>query len=428
MRRALIVVAGVVLAALVQAPAAYADSTVVVRGLDFPVGLTRISITGCPGLFDRVAEPVSTYLSRSPDAPAGTRSLKYDLAGGNAVGAEHAVASMAATSVAGLSVSAPEGSAGVAYAGYQAPADWGTNLVWVGRADLQAAPGGWQQVDVTGLTYTWTQYDFATQQPVPPDPAATDQPAAEPPAPMTVPDFLGAHGGDGPGFYTAGFGCDGNPFKIDALRIGSPGAVTTYDLEGYTSTTAITGSQGAVVAGEQVAIGGILRDGRGAVLPHGLLILEAQEPGGDAFTPVEGAAAPVDGGDPLVSVAPTQRTVYRWRFAGTWSVDGSVSPTFTVDVATAVTATTDASRVAAGAPLAVVGTTTPAKPGVPATLWRLRPEGRDAVATAPVAEDGSFRFEVPADLEGPWQYVVTVPATEGNLAGESPVQQVEHAP
>jgi hypothetical protein len=41
MRRALIVVAGVVLAALVQAPAAYADSTVVVRGLDFPDSRSR---------------------------------------------------------------------------------------------------------------------------------------------------------------------------------------------------------------------------------------------------------------------------------------------------------------------------------------------------------------------------------------------------
>ena len=418
MRRALIIVAGVVTAALLGAPAAYADSTVVVRGLDFPAGLTQLSIAGCPGIFDRVAEPVPTCLSRGVDAPAGSRSLKYDLAGGNAVGSQHAVASMAETSVAGLSVAAPQGSTGVAYAGYRAPEDWSTNLVWVGRADLHAAPGGWQQVDVTGLTYTWTQYDLAAQQPV--------APHGEAPAPATVPEFLAAHGGDGPGFYTVGFGCDGSPFKIDALRIGSPGAVTTYDLEGYTSTTAIVGSQNTVVAGQEVALGGILRDGYGAPLSHGLLVLEAQAPGG-AFEPVKGAAVPVAVGDPTVTVAPTAHTVYRWRFAGTLSVDGSVSPSFTVDVATAVAATTDTSGVASGGPLAVVGTTSPTKPGAMATLWRLDPEGRVAVAAAPVADDGSFRFEVPKALEGAWQYVVTVPAADGNLAGESPVQQVEPA-
>ncbi|MCW2793238.1 MAG: hypothetical protein JWO76_2336 [Nocardioides sp.] len=413
MRRALIIAAGAVTAAVLTAAPAIADDTVVVRGLDFQGGLTSLSITGCPGLFDRVAEPVTTYVSKSPDAPAGARSLKYDLAGGNAVGSQHAVASMTQTSVAGLSVFAPDGAIGVAYAGYRAPADWATSLIWVGRADLRAAPGGWQQVDATGLTYTWTQYDMDTRQPV----AASDEP-------LTVAGFAAAHGGDGPGFWTVGFGCDGNPFKIDALRIGAPGAVTTYDLEGFTSTTAISGSRTSVAAGDAVTLAGTLRDGRGQALPHGLLVLEAQEYGQEGFRPVQGGAATVDAGDPTVTVRPSARTVYRWRFAGTWSVDGSLSPTFTVDVGTVVTAQTDDSRVEAGQPLAVVGTTTPAQPGVRATLWRLGAKGRVPVATTVVDGGGRFRFEVPADVEAPWRYVVTVPAAHGNLAGESSAQQV----
>ena len=236
MRRAVIVIAGGVAAAVLQAAPASADTTVVVRGLGFPsAGLTGLAITGCPGLFDRVAEPVTSYLSRG-DSPIGTRSLKYDLAGGNAVGSQQAVASMTGTSVAGLSVRAPGGTSGVAYAGYQPPADWGTSRMWVGRADLSAAPGGWQSVDATGLTYTWTRYDLATQQRLPETADGT----------ATVRAFAAAHGGDGPGFYTVGFGCDGQPFNIDALRSGSPGAVTTYDLEGYTSSTAISGSASTV--------------------------------------------------------------------------------------------------------------------------------------------------------------------------------------
>ncbi|MBB6627137.1 hypothetical protein H5V45_07365 [Nocardioides sp. KIGAM211] len=416
MRRAGLMVAAAVTAVAVQAAPAHADSTVVVRGLDFSGGLTSLAITGCPGLFDRVAEPISTYLSKAADVPLGSRALKYDLAGGNAVGAQHAVASMTGTTVAGMSVQAPQGTTGVAYAGYQSPADYGTNLVWVGRADLTAAAGGWQQVDATGLTYTWTQYDLAAQRPAPLADAAADAATAE--APATVDSFVAAHGGDGPGFWTVGFGCDGNPFKVDALRVGTPGNVTTYDLEGYTSRTAIGGSRSRVAPGDGVTLRGTLRDERGAALPHGLLVLESQPYGASGFSPVEGATAPVDGGDPTVTVEPTTHTVYRWRFAGTWSVDGSVSPTFTVDVATLVDAALDVSG-GAGQPLAVAGGTNPPQPGVRATLWEVTPHGRAEVAHTVVGKDGRYSFEVPEGHTG--RFVVTVPAAHGNLAGQSPV-------
>ena len=49
----------------------------------------------------------------------------------------------------------------------------------------------------------------------------------------TIAGFTAEHG-DGPGYLLAGLGCDGEEFSIDALRFGSPGAVTTYDLEGIT--------------------------------------------------------------------------------------------------------------------------------------------------------------------------------------------------
>ncbi len=59
-------------------------------------------------------------------APAGTRSLGWDLAGGNAVGALFPVDSMLGTSTASLAVNAAGRATGVAYAGYQEPADAGT--------------------------------------------------------------------------------------------------------------------------------------------------------------------------------------------------------------------------------------------------------------------------------------------------------------
>ena len=137
-----------------------------VRGLSFPAdSATKLSIVGCEGVYARQPEPIATYLSRGP-GPAGTRSFKYDLAGGNAVGSQSSVRSMAATTTAGLSVYAPNGSAGVAYAGYQSPADWSTKRFWVGRAGLTAAADAWKQIDATDLTYTWTQYDLGTLKPV----------------------------------------------------------------------------------------------------------------------------------------------------------------------------------------------------------------------------------------------------------------------
>jgi hypothetical protein len=58
---------------------------------------------------------------------------------------------------------------------------------------------------------------------------------------MTVPDFTASHGGDGLGaefgFY---FGCDGNPFAVDALRVGSSAnGWHAYDFDGYRSRVSL---------------------------------------------------------------------------------------------------------------------------------------------------------------------------------------------
>jgi hypothetical protein len=402
---------GAAVAAALSVSPAHADSQVVVRGLSFPAdSATKLSIVGCEGVYDRRPEPIATYLSRG--GPAGTRSFKYDLAGGNAVGSQSSVRSMAATTTAGLTVYAPNGSAGVAYAGYQAPADWSTKRFWVGRAGLTVAANDWQQIDATDLTYTWTQYDLGTMKPV-----------ARAGGAATVSAFLAAHGGDGPGFYATGFGCDGQPFKIDSLRSGSAGAVTTYDLEGFTSTAGISGSASTITAGESVTLSGVVRDQWARTLPHGLLVLEEQKTGTHRFVPVEGAAASLDAGDPIVTVQPEANTVYRWSFAGTWSFDGSVSEPFSVDVATAVTATTE--RLPDSGALVATGSVTPARPGVSATLWRVVKGSQTVVGEAPIADDGSYRIEVPDAPRTFSRYVVTVPAVSSNLAGTSALQTVQ---
>jgi hypothetical protein len=406
LRRALVVVVGAVVAAVLPVSAARADSTVVVRGLGFAAGSsTSLAVVGCTGLYATSGEPVATYLSPSPGGPAGTRALKYDLDGGSAVGSQHRVGSMAATTVAGLSVTAPQGTSGVAYAGYQSPEDAGTTLVWIGRAPLAVGAGGWQQVEAPGLTYAWTKYDFATRQPV-----------ASGAGTGTVASFMAGHGGDGAGFYALGFGCDGNPFKIDALRTGSPGDVTTYDLEGYTTATGISGSATRVASGDGLTLHGTVTTDMVGPLAQGLLVLEAQQFGESGFKPVDGAALQVTGAGATATVQPTTHTLYRWRFGGSSSAEGSVSPVFTVDVASVVTAQVDP------AGPAVAGQVAPARPGVPATLWKVGPKEPVRVGTATTTADGGYRIPVAAEQTGPWRYYVTVPPTGGNLGGQSPTQ------
>lgn len=427
MRRSLTVAALTLAAALCTSPApSFADSTpdtIVVRGAAFPVERgAQLSFVGCGDLYDRSIEAIQPYLALGPGtAPVGERSVGYDLGGGNAIGSLHYVNSMAATTAAGLSVYAADGASGVAYAGYQMPADTGTTLVWFGRAALQASPGVWQQVDATTLTYAWTKYDMATGRPVPSQ-NVTQNVTGEV---ASITDFMDAHGGDGAGFFTIGFGCDGSAFTMDAWRIGGPSGVTTYDLEGLTTVTTIAGSSDSIVAGDQALIGGALRDGAGIKLFRATMILEARAFGSEDFTTVE-VAEGAGAIDPSVTVLPTVRTVYRWRFAARPLAEGSESAPFTIEVATRVTAVVADTHTDTDASQTILGETTPAKPGVAATLWRVTPQGDIRVDTRQTASDGTFSFEVhdPEVRPGTDRYYVTVPAASGNLGGQSPTVQL----
>ncbi|HWM75313.1 MAG TPA: hypothetical protein VNQ53_16315 [Nocardioides sp.] len=315
---------GVVLATAVatvglgQLPA-LADDTVTVHGTAFPhPRAASLTLVGCESLYQRGTEFLQPYISRGPGRPAlGTRSLKYDLAGGNAIGTLSYVDSMAGTTAAGLQVYARSGAQGVAYAGYQSP-DADGNELWVGRASLSAS-GSWQQVDATALSYTWAEFDMQT-----------GVPTGETAETATVAGFAAGHGGDGAGFYMVGFGCDGAPFYMDGWRVGAPGATTTYDLEALTSHLTMSGSARSIDPGDEVTINGSVRDGTGKRLARGTMILEAKPVGTASFLPVQVVDAAST--DPSVTVAPTGSTIYRWRFADRPLATGSVSRAFRVDV------------------------------------------------------------------------------------------------
>ncbi len=319
------VTAGGALGVLGTLAPAHADEQITIRGAGFPETRTaQLTLVGCDSLYDRTEETLAPFIGKGPArAPMGERSLGYDLGGGNAVGSLHYVDSMIGTTTAALSVHAAEGADGVAYAGFQDRSDAGTTRLWIGRAPLSAPPGSWAAVEATQLTYTWTQYDMVTHVPVP---------TAAPAAPSTVAAFALGHGGDGAGFYTIGFGCDGSAFNMDAWQIGGPTGTRRYDLEGLDTTTSIEGSAHEVRQGEEVRLTGRLRLGRGDRMRSGTLMLESRPVEGGQFRVEQVVDADAEAGDPTVVVRPARSTVYRFRFAGRPMSEASESSLFVVTV------------------------------------------------------------------------------------------------
>ncbi len=301
---------------------AYADDTVTVQGTAFPdPARAQLSMVGCDDLYQRADEALQPMIGPGPGAaPVGSRSLGFDLAGGNAVGALFTVDSMLSTSTASLAVNAVGRSTGVAYAGYQEPADAGSSMLWLGRSALVTPGGAWQTIEATTRTYTWAKYDMNTRQRL----------AEGPGVPMTVAGFATARGGDGPGVYTIGFGCDGAPFSMDAMRVGSPGAVTTYDIEGLRTMVTISAHTDDVHEGDEVTITGRLHTQTGDPVPHATMVLEQRRPGAAHWTPV--LVADVGPGGARATVQPESRTLYRWRFVDRPLAEGSTSKPLLLDV------------------------------------------------------------------------------------------------
>lgn len=311
---------GVALAALtvaLSAPLApaLADDTVVVPGLSFPSSDTYLTWFGCQDLYHADTRGPQVRIGGNDEAvPAGRRAFGLRMpAAGTAAGPVHQVTSVAGTTVAEFSARAESGGAGVAWVWYVAPGIQ-PGQAWAGRADLATGPV-WAPVDTTTATYTWTLYDAATGA------------VAEDGGSHTVTDFTATHG-DGPGYLLAGFGCDGAPFSLDALRYGAPGSVTTYDLEGIPVTTSI--AAGERRPSGEVLISGVTT-GPGGVPMGSTLVLEERPIGAVEFTPVE-SVPPAPDGSVSLEINPPQTTDYRWYLPETGYADAGYSQVVRVEV------------------------------------------------------------------------------------------------
>ena len=279
---------------------ASADDTVVVPGTSFPTASTYLTYFGCVDLFHADTRGPVVRVTRDDAAPLGRRATDLELPGaGTAAGSVSMVDSIA-DATSSMAVRAAAGSSGVAYVWYLAP-DMAPGEVWAGRADLTATVDGWQQIDAAAASYEWSRMEAATG-------AVREQAGA-----ATIDDFAADHG-DGPGYLMAGLGCDGRSFGIDALRVGAPGSVTTYDLEGWSVSTSITASSERISRGDDVTLGASSVDAAAATMGSALL-LEARPEGAADFRPVTDPVLAGPDGRVTTTVSPEVTTDYRWFFA-----------------------------------------------------------------------------------------------------------------
>ncbi len=297
--------------------AAHADDTVVVPGTAFPSSSTYLTYFGCVDLYHADTRGPEMRVTRDPGAPLGRRAADLQLPGAGTAAGSVSVVSSIADATSSMAVRASAGSRGVAYVWYLAP-DMVPGEVWSGRADLTAAADGWQQLDAASATYRWSRVTAATG-------AVSEQGGA-----ATIDDFAADHG-DGPGYLLAGLGCDGRAFGVDAIKVGAPGSITTYDLEGWAVSTSITASSQRVKPGQEVTLRATSVDAASEAMGSAL-VLEARPQGADVFRPVTDPVLATPDGQVTTTVAPEVTTDYRWFFAERAYADAHWSPTVRVVV------------------------------------------------------------------------------------------------
>ncbi|GAA1929629.1 hypothetical protein GCM10009797_24260 [Nocardioides hwasunensis] len=277
---------------------------------DPDVFMTYVS---CSDVFGQGAAAQSRINLGPYAAPMGRRSLGLVPAGQGSASGPYSTFGSLAGADSSLSVAATGGARGVSYI-VTVTSTSPAGTAWVGRSDVDVAAGSWSQVSTASLTYDWKLVDLASRAPV------SDAGSATPAA-------FAASNGDGRGFVVTGFGCDGRPFNLDAIRAGG----STLDFEGISLTTVAGAQKQQATAGEQVALTGRVADAGGR-LTGDPLVLESRTPGG-AWRPVGPPVLADPDGVSRIAVPVEQTTEFRWQRPESQYADQGWSEPVTVTVA-----------------------------------------------------------------------------------------------
>lgn len=307
-------------------------------------------------------------------------------------------------------------SQGIASVRYEAPDDDG---YWIGTSDLitDINPDdepSWRTINGTELTYSWRHYT----------PDGTEDATS---FPLDLQSFARLRGGDGEGARIGFlFGCDGNAFHVDKLRVRSGGPLKTYEFEAIrTAATLQRGTSGKgtvrIVHGEKVDLVGRVRqvlDGEGVA---GRLTIAAKGPRDEKFRTVVSKSVAA-GGAVRTTVRPARNTVYRVSFPGSAKHEAS-SSRLDVLVRPKVTGTLAQRTVQQGSRLTMRGRALPAR-RAPIQLQRYTGSSWRTISRATTAGNGRYAISATSSRVGRSFWRVRVSGGAGNIWGASTARKL----
>lgn len=421
MRRLLVLVSSVAVLGLMPVDPAYAeDVTIVVNGTHFPDTTYGLLVTKCsnPGV-----SPTGLLRTRiaytNDEPPLGDRMLGWDTDSGSAIGPYSFTMTPSTVTTYSVRLNRHTGSAtGKALVLYAPPGADGD--FWLGHSPITSTGSGWTTIDASGVTFNWKHWDNSSQT------FNTTAPDA------ILSTFVTEHGGDGTaddggallGFV---FGCNGELFYLDDLRVGSLDNVTSYDFEEALTATSMSGSVGAITAGGSATLKGMPKELPSGFFPKATLTLEAKRFGSSEFVEVGTATATFDGTKHPATLVrqPLKLTTYRWVLPTSAARRGSTSPTFTVQVRTRVTSALADATLHKDQTLVLTGRTTPVKAGYVATLQRRVNGTWVDLKTGMTSSTGTYRLTRTVTSKGDWKVRVRIAGGGGNLTSFSPTRIAE---
>lgn len=395
---------------LTAAPAHAATSTTRIDGNHFAAGHLRVRSQSCAGPGTTPATPPKLRITKGPGrSPMGSRSVGWVPAvDGFGVGVMAHVDSPSRMTVLSTSVYAPEGhTSGQAVIDYVEPGRAGVWKGWSGLGPDSAT--GWHAVDAASTVYQWRHF--------------IDGSADGNTGNATISGFAAAHGGDGTGAWVGFvFGCDGNPFYLDALHTETPKATRTYNLEGFRTRSSIAHGKQAparlsIVAGKSISLTAQLRRAVSGTAISGPIKLQSRPLSGKKWFTIDHKLG--SSGSYAFKARPFKSIALRMTYAGTAANQASTSHVLKVLVRSYVAAHLVRTTVTRGHAFTVAGRVLPGRKGRIA-LQRFAGGHWKTVRTGSSNGQGRFSISATSGSVGRSYWRVTVAPGGNNILGKSP--------
>jgi hypothetical protein len=291
-----------------------------------------------------------------------------------------------------------------------------TGGYWYGYASLNpsGASGTWLPTSGVSSSLTWTYYEGGY---------------SEAGGTATIASFATARGGDGNAYVGLEFGCDGDPYYMDNLRVTDGAGARTWDFEGapamarqwlHNGVKWVTGGTVSIRVGQAVTV---WADGKGPGVGeyfNGTGYFQTAPYGGSYRTSLTRAFtvsdyAKWDGiGEALAT--PQRRTAFRFLEGGSDFYGSDYSAPIVVEVVPIASLKIRDRTIRRGQKIVATGVLTPHNRGTVVKLQRKRSSGWRTIASTHTVSGGTYKVTKRARTTGKWIVRVLMVAGGGNLS------------